>query len=420
VKFKARTTAIAAAAILLGIHGGVLAVRYGSDTASLWGDWVDTAAPLAGAAICWMVARQAGRFGRRVWRLVCASFLLTSVGQALYTYNYDYVHAPLGTIWPSDVLVFFWIVPAMMTLFLSPRDPDKGFRWLRACDFVQVCTLVLAVELSQIYVPSRWQAAGRAMELRTVYAGILFFASIALSFLVRGLLSLDRTEKAFFLRMGAFLTVHGIVLNSTLFYQASGHYQQGAWPDLSWTFSYCFLIILAGTWNEREQEAEAEPPSRGLQLLAQFSPLLIPAIVFPLALQIAQEQFTAAVLLVTASFAAASGRLFVVQNQLLVSSRELQKNLALLQGITEGTTDAVFVKDLEGRYLMINSAGARYLGRTVEDVIGKTDEELFLPEVGRAIWERDRKVLQGGETKTYEEFGCTWRPKVRSAIPSAK
>jgi len=39
-----------------------------------------------------------------------------------------------------------------------------------------------------------------------------------------------------------------------------------------------------------------------------------------------------------ASFAAASGRLFVVQNQLMISSRELEKNLALLQGITEGTT----------------------------------------------------------------------------------
>ena len=40
-------------------------------------------------------------------------------------------------MWPSDVLVFFWAVPAMMTLFLSPRDPDSGFRWLRLCDFVK-------------------------------------------------------------------------------------------------------------------------------------------------------------------------------------------------------------------------------------------------------------------------------------------
>jgi PAS domain S-box-containing protein len=90
---------------------------------------------------------------------------------------------------------------------------------------------------------------------------------------------------------------------------------------------------------------------------------------------------------------------------LLVSSHELQKSLSLLQGITEGTTDAVFVKDLRGRYLMMNTAGARFLGRSVQEIIGKTDVELFLPAVGRTIMERDRKVIEGGETKTYEEFG---------------
>ena len=402
--FKPRTAAIAAAVILLGIHAAVLAARYGTPTASLWGDWIDTAAPLAGAVICWMVSRQAGPFGKRVWRLVGISMLLATIGQALYTDYYDYLQAPLGTLWPSDLLVFFWIVPAMMTLFLSPRDQDRGFRWLRVCDFVQVCTLVLAVELSQIYVPSNWQRAGQAMEVRAMLAGVFFFGLIALSFLIRGFLSPNRTEKAFFLRMGGFLTVHGIVLNSTLYYQASGHYKQGEWPDFPWTVSYCLLILIAGTWNDPEQEPVVETHSRSLQRLAQFSPLLIPVIVFPLVLLIAQEQFLWAVVLVTASFAAGSVRLFVVQNQLLVSSHELQRNLALLQGICEGTTDAVFVKDLAGRYLMINAVGARIVGRKVEEVIGKQDMELFLPEVGRTIMERDREVIAGGETKTYEEF----------------
>jgi len=405
VKLKPRTASLAAAIVLLGTHGAVLAARYGTDAASLWGDWIDTAAPLAAAAICWMVARQAGVFGRRVWRLVGASFLLSAVGQGLYTYYYDYVHAPLGTIWPSDVLVFFWVVPAMMTLFLSPRDPNSGFRWLRACDFVQVCSLVLAVELSQIYVPSRWQVAGRTMEVRALHAGIFFFGAIALSFLVRGWMTQNRTARSFFLRMGAFLASYGIVLNSTLYYQASGHYQQGTWTDLPWTFSFCLGIVLAGTWSEWQESLIPAPLSRNLQLVAQYSPLLIPAVVFPLVLLIAQEQFVPAVILVTVSFAAASGRLFVVQNQLLVSTRELEKNLTLLRGITEGTTDAVFVKDLAGRYLMINTAGAHFLGRTPEEVIGKTDAEVFLPQVGRAIWDSDRKILRSGETRTFEEFG---------------
>jgi hypothetical protein len=226
--YKQRAYALAAPAVLIGVHGAILALRYGTETASLWGDWIDTAAPLTGAIICWMVSRQAGPFGKRVWRLFGFSFLLAGIGQGLYTDYYDYRHAPLGTLWPSDVLVFFWVVPAMMTLFLSPRDPERGFGWLRVCDFVQVSTLALAVELSQIYVPSRWQAAGQTMELRALHAGIFFFGAIALSFVLRGLLSLNRTERAFFLRVSVFLTVHAIVLNATLYYQASGHYRQGA------------------------------------------------------------------------------------------------------------------------------------------------------------------------------------------------
>jgi two-component system cell cycle sensor histidine kinase/response regulator CckA len=400
---KVRASALAAAATLMLVHGAVLVFRYGTETASLWGDWIDTIAPLVGAVVCWMVARQAGPFGKRVWRLVSLSFLLTTVGQTLYTYNYDYLHARFGTLWPSDVLVFFWVVPAAMTLFLSPRDPGSGYGWLRVCDFAQVCTLALAVQFSQIYVPSRWQAAGHSMQLRTLHAGILFFGLITLSFIVRGLLSLNRVEKSFFLRMGGFLAVHGIVLNSTLAYQASGHYKQGTWSDLPWTVSFCLLIVIAGTWNDREQQVEREQHSRGLQLLAQFSPLLIPAVVFPLVLSIAQEQFFWSVTLAMLSFAAAGGRLFVVQKQLLISSHELEKNLALLQGITEGTTDAVFVKDLQGRYLMMNSAGAGLVGRSVEDVLGKDDTEIFSPEAGRAIMQRDRAVIQSGASQTYEE-----------------
>jgi two-component system, cell cycle sensor histidine kinase and response regulator CckA len=401
---KLRTSAIAAAASLILLHGATVAFRYGTATASLWGDWIDTAAPLIAAVICWIVSRLAGPFAKRVWRLVSFSLLLAAIGQGLYTDYYDYVHAPLGTLWPSDVLVFLWVVPAVMTLFLSPRDPGSGYGWLRVCDFVQVCTLALAVELSQIYVPSRWQAAGQAMQLRALHAGILFFGLITLSFLVRGLLSLNRTERTFFLRFGGFLAVHGVVLNSTLAYQASGHYQQGGWFDLSWTVSFCLLIVIAGTWKDPEQQMGPEEQSHGLQLLAQFSPLLIPAIVFPLVLSIAQEQFLWSVILVLVSFAAASGRLFVVQNQLLISSRELQRNLALLQGIMEGTTDAVFVKDLQGRYLIINSAGARFLGRTIDDVLGKDDTELFDPEIGRVIMDRDAAVVQSGEAQTYEEI----------------
>jgi len=403
--YKLRTSAVAAAAILLLAHVSVLLFRYGSDFASVWGDWIDTIAPLIASIICWQTSRRAGPFGKRVWRLAAFSALLSCVGQGLYTDYFDYLHASLGTLWPSDLLVFFWVVPIVMTLFLSPRDPNSGHEWLRVCDFAQVCTLVLAIELSEIYVPSRWQASGQSMQVRALYAGILFFGLIAAGFIARALMAQNRLERNYFGRMGGYLAFHGIVLNSTLSWQASGHYKQGEWTDLLWTLAFCVLILIAGTWKVSEEGIPIEAESRGLRLLAEFSPVLIPAVVFPLALNIAREQFYWSVALALISFAAAGGRLFVVQRQLLISSQELQKNLALLQGITENTTDAVFVKDRDGHYVMVNPAAARFVGLTVEQVIGKTDVEVFSPDTGRLIMQKDREILQTGETSTFEEIG---------------
>jgi len=402
-----RTSAIAAAAALLLLHVGILVVRYGTDTASLWGDVIGaTLAPLLASLAALLATRNSGPFTRRVWRLVSLSFFLAFIGGVFYTYAYDITRRPEG-LWPSDLLVFFWPVPLMMSLFLTPRDPNSGFRWLRFCDLLQMCALVLSIELSQLYVPSSWEKSAPAMATRALVAGILFFGLLALSFLARGLLSRYRSSRAIFLRLAFYFLVFSITTNATLYGFAVGNYKQGTWLDASWTVTYLLMAVIALAWRDPAWTANVDipAPSRQSQLIAQFVPLIIPAIVFPLILRIAQEQFFWSVVLVTVSFAAACGRLFVVQNQLLISTREQEKSLALLQGITEGTTDAIFVKDLQGRYLMMNPAGARLLGRTVPEVLGKNDKELFDPAIGRYIMERDREVIAAGETQTYEEFG---------------
>jgi two-component system, cell cycle sensor histidine kinase and response regulator CckA len=405
---KLRSSALAAAAILVAVHLAILATSYGTQFASVWGHWTDAASALVAAVVSWYAARQSGAFGRRVWRLVSLSLLLVFLSQFAYTLYFDYLHAPFGELWPSDILVFFWAVPAMMTLFLSPRDLSRGFRWLRLCDFLQVCALVLSLELSLLFVPSRWHASQNAMWVRTFHVAVFFFGLLALCFLVRGVLTPFRTARAFFFRLAAFFFFFGITTNTTRYAMATGSYRQGTWLDLPWTLSFCLLAGLAATWTDSEQYLpEADPRPTSMQLLAQFSPLLIPAIVFPLVLRIAQEQFLWSVILAMVSFAAAGGRMFFVQNELLLSTRELHKNLALLQGITAGTTDAVFVKDLQGRYLMMNPAGAGFLGRTVDEIIGKDDTELFDDaETGRVIMELDRGVLQSGKMQTFEEGGA--------------
>jgi PAS domain S-box-containing protein len=80
---------------------------------------------------------------------------------------------------------------------------------------------------------------------------------------------------------------------------------------------------------------------------------------------------------------------------------------SLLEAIAEGTSDAVFVKDREGRYLMINSAGAELVGKKVQDVLGRDDRDLFSAETAKAIMDRDQAVMASGTTATYEEVGTS-------------
>lgn len=77
-------------------------------------------------------------------------------------------------------------------------------------------------------------------------------------------------------------------------------------------------------------------------------------------------------------------------------------NQGLLQGIIEGIPDAVFVKDDNGRYLIINNAGVRLMGHGIEEVIGKKDEELLAPEDARWILSLDGQHSEGGEINVYE------------------
>ena len=281
-----RKSAIVAAAALIVVHVGMLAASYGTPVASLWGDWIGAIAGFVGGPGRWSASRRSGLlYGKRVWRLVSFSSFSSSLDQFAYTYYFDYHHAPSGALLAERHPGVFLGCPAMMTLFLSPRDPGSGFRWLRLCDFVQVCTLVLALELSTLYIPSRWQSPKQPWLVRVFYAGCPFFGSW-LSLSVRGLLTPLHTARAFFFRLAAFFFVFGVTSNIT---RSLCHRNLSA-GDLARSAVDPYYCLPDGDCRDLGRPRAAVPESvepqsaHGLQLLTQFSPLLIPAIVFPLVL----------------------------------------------------------------------------------------------------------------------------------------
>jgi PAS domain S-box-containing protein len=89
------------------------------------------------------------------------------------------------------------------------------------------------------------------------------------------------------------------------------------------------------------------------------------------------------------------------------SQEELRKAHELLRSVIEGSTDAVFTKDLQGRYLLINEAGARAIGVPAAQVVGKTDAELFPEQAAQSTSRWDQHVLSTGQTVTYEDVEHT-------------
>ena len=74
----------------------------------------------------------------------------------------------------------------------------------------------------------------------------------------------------------------------------------------------------------------------------------------------------------------------------------------ILQAVIEATPDAIFVKDLEGRYMLVNDAAARFLGRSPADIVGRKDFELYPEETARQFIEDDRRVLATGQPQAFE------------------
>lgn len=70
------------------------------------------------------------------------------------------------------------------------------------------------------------------------------------------------------------------------------------------------------------------------------------------------------------------------------------KALSLLSAIANTSEDAIFAKDLEGRYTLINPAGARLAGRTPEQLLGCCDHDFFPREHADENQRTDRQVLE--------------------------
>ena len=82
--------------------------------------------------------------------------------------------------------------------------------------------------------------------------------------------------------------------------------------------------------------------------------------------------------------------------------RELARAKRRLDAVVQNTSEAIYIKDGEGRYLFINEVGADVFGSDPETVVGQTDADLFDPESAEDIRLDDRRVTETGVPETWD------------------
>ena len=79
----------------------------------------------------------------------------------------------------------------------------------------------------------------------------------------------------------------------------------------------------------------------------------------------------------------------------------------LLAALARGSTDAMFAKDLGGRYVLFNAAAERYAGKAASEVLGRGDEAIWSAAEVAAIRQQDQEVMAERRVISYEDSVTT-------------
>jgi PAS domain S-box-containing protein len=107
-------------------------------------------------------------------------------------------------------------------------------------------------------------------------------------------------------------------------------------------------------------------------------------------------------ILVTASIRDISVRK-AAEKHLMETAGELGVKHRLLNAVVEGTTDLIYIRDLENRFTLANGACAKIFQRSVNEVVGSSMRDLLPNDSYDAVAKSDQEIVRAGVPCTLEE-----------------
>ena len=371
--------------------------------ASMLSNSIQTACALLAGVSALRASRRATHFARHFWLLAGSSFFIWTVAAALSTYYDSIVHRSLQQFWPSDVIFFVSMAPAFMTLFI---DPERGVElkdWPRLLDLGQVMILTLAAYLFTFEPAIHWHLNGGVLARYAWVPDCSRDAFLATALGLRSILSRHKLRRSLYGRLAFFFVLYLAGEFPYLYLQSTRNWPSGTLLDLVWTVPFLVMAVLAATAKAEFASATDEPgrdTSRANLGLVHIVPLVFPLLVLWMAASAEREQMKIAVLMVVASFGCSTGRILIGEKQRREGDRALAEKNALLKSIFEGSEDALYIKDLQGRYVIVNPAFQKYVEGPVTQVVGKTAADIFDRAAADEGERADQEVIRTGQSVT--------------------
>lgn len=96
-------------------------------------------------------------------------------------------------------------------------------------------------------------------------------------------------------------------------------------------------------------------------------------------------------------------RLLDASNLLRRKQQALRESESRLQAVLDNAPSVMYVKDLNGKFILVNRAFALLLERSTEEIIGKIGRDIYPPEEATTFEANDRAALEAGRPVQSEE-----------------
>ena len=327
------------------------------------------------ASAAFMAAREPNAFSRSFWRLTGSGFILLAAAELIGTYYENFLHAPMDSVWPSDLLYFLFLAPMAMTLFLQHREQTKGVNWAQALDFLQVAILVSSVYLYFFYLPSHWQASARDTESLQWKFEVARDAFLIVAFAVRFSFVRTRLERSLFSRLGLFLGLFSLGSSVFLYRQNAFGLDAGSWWDLCYTIPVVAAAAGACTWklSPRAWDRQDTPSSSHESWGSLWMSLLLPLLVLAIATRIAQEKPILAAAVVCVTLISAGARIVLTQHYQQRAAQATAEAEQKFRALFEHNPQPTCLYDpATGRFLEVNRAVIEKYGFSREELLSLT------------------------------------------------